>query len=435
MRDVDELTASHKGHKKTRWSALRRVRLVSALGRLGDPKAVEPLSRVVLADPSPAVRIMAVFALGQVGDPAGAPALRREVSARFAVDQRIAIQALGRIRDRESVPLLIERLKSRDGDVRVTAAIALGDIGERTSTLPLIEALADPYVRPAAAAALARLGDPLALEPVRLAYGSADGLAHRRIGRALAKLEASFEDHGESEGAPRPKRARALPALVFERWILPSVLMCAALWDAIKIRSKKQRLAEAIEQGRRLFSARDRQRAYEREAYEFLKRTVWEFPEDPEIRVLYATMCLEFRPDDVVPEATRAVELGQDNPSILVRAGSLLLNRGDRKSAQWCVDRASEIAPPDFALAGGLENLVGLLAALRGEDDLAEEKLRGAVSKEPDNEPFVRNLAVFLAERGRLQEGAEVLEEALKHTENKVDLERMRARMAREVGF
>jgi Flp pilus assembly protein TadD len=94
--------------------------------------------------------------------------------------------------------------------------------------------------------------------------------------------------------------------------------------------------------------------------------------------------------------------------------------------------RANELAKPDFVLMGGLDNLNGLLAAFAGEDDFAEDKLRSAVEREPSSEGFARNLAVFLAERGRLQDGAEVLDEALKHVEKKDEIERMRDRMAAE---
>lgn len=75
-------------------------------------------------------------------------------------------------------------------------------------------------------------------------------------------------------------------------------------------------------------------------------------------------------------------------------------------------------------------HLNGLLAAFAGEDDLAETYLRSALADEPANEQWARHLAVFLAERDRLQEGAEVLDEALKHVEKKDEIERMRARMA-----
>ena len=196
----------------------------------------------------------------------------------------------------------------------------------------------------------------------------------------------------------------------------------------MKLRGRKQRkeLAAAIARGREL-----RRLGRDKEALEFLERAVWQFPHDPELRLLYATILLGVRPDAVAAEAIKAADLGRDDPATLVRAGHLLLSR-DRERTRSCATRANEIAPPDFVLMAGLDNLTGLLAAFAGEDEQAEEKLRSAVDREPGNEPFVRNLAVFLAERGRLQEGAEVIDEALEHVEHKDDLERMRDRMAAE---
>lgn len=196
----------------------------------------------------------------------------------------------------------------------------------------------------------------------------------------------------------------------------------------MKIRGRKKRkeLAAIIERSRDLLVSEQHQ-----ENFDLLSKAVPRFPDDPEIRLLYATILLEFRPDDVASEANRAVELAPDNPLILVRAGSLLLSR-DRQAARSCVSRANELVQPDFALMASLDNLNGSLAAFAGEDDLAEDKLRSAVDREPHNEPFVRNLAVFLAERGRLQDGVAVLDDGLRHVEKKEDLERMRARMASE---
>jgi Flp pilus assembly protein TadD len=150
--------------------------------------------------------------------------------------------------------------------------------------------------------------------------------------------------------------------------------------------------------------------------------------------LLYATVLLVFKPDEVAAEAAKAVELGADDPVILVRAGHLLLSRGDRDIARSCAARANELVQPGFVLMSGLVHLNGLLAAIAGEDGLAEENLRSAVASEPGNEQWARHLAVFLAERGRLQEGAEVLDEALKHVAQKGEIERMRDRMAAEAG-
>jgi Flp pilus assembly protein TadD len=197
----------------------------------------------------------------------------------------------------------------------------------------------------------------------------------------------------------------------------------------VKITGRREKeLAAAITRGREL---RELGRDPE-EALEFLEQAVRQFPENPELRLLCSTVLMALRPDEVAAEVAKAAELAPDDPATLVRAGHLLLRCQDREAAQSCAARAGELAKPGFVLMGGLDNLNGLLAAFRGEDDMAEVKLRSAVDREPANEPFAKNLAVFLAERGRLQEGAEVLDEALKHVEKKDEIERMRDRMASE---
>ncbi|MGN6815422.1 MAG: hypothetical protein ACTHK3_04975 [Solirubrobacterales bacterium] len=197
---------------------------------------------------------------------------------------------------------------------------------------------------------------------------------------------------------------------------------------SLRNRRKRKELAAAIARGRELRKlGRDPE-----EALEFLEHAITRFPEDPELRLLCATVLLAIRPDDVAAEASKAAELAPDDPGTLVRAGHLLLGSRDREAAEFCAARAEELANPDFVLMAGLDNLNGLIAAFRGEDGLAEKKLRSAVEREPHNEPFARNLAVFLAERGRPQEGAEVLDETLKHVEKKDEIERMRDRMAAE---
>lgn len=197
----------------------------------------------------------------------------------------------------------------------------------------------------------------------------------------------------------------------------------------MRIRDRKQRKerAAAIERGQKLLAARQ-----EREAIEFLGAAVRRFPEDPEIRVLYASILLAVRPDDVAAEAAKAVELGPDNPVILVRAGHLMLGRGDLAGARSCAARANELTQPDFVLMAGLLNLNGLLAAHDGEDHLAEEKLRGAVESDPFFSSFAVDLANFLAKRGRQAEALEVIDDALDHARDRADLERLRSEMVED---
>ena len=193
-------------------------------------------------------------------------------------------------------------------------------------------------------------------------------------------------------------------------------------------KKQKKELAAAIAKGRELRKlGRDPD-----QASQFLEEAIQRFPEDPELRLLNASVLTALRPDDVIAEAAKAVELAPNDLGTLVRAGHLLLSNGDREAARSCAVRAEELAEPDFVLLGGLDNLRGLLAAFRGQDRLAEQLLGSAVDREPTNGPFAKNLAVFLAERGRLQEGVEVLDKALKHVKKKDELERMRSRMAAE---
>lgn len=419
---LNRLTAALKEEKAQR-SALRRVKLAKALGKLGDPQAVESLSWVVSTDPSFEVRCMAVIALGQIGDPAGAPAVRREASARSAQEQMWAIQALGRMRDHDSVPLLIDRLHSTDRTVRVFAASALGDIGDRAATVPLIEALGDPHVRRAAAGALARLGDPRALEPLRLAHRSSGGLARRRIGKALARLEVNSNAQEQDEEDTSSGGTGNLVALALERWLLPFVLMAVTAWDAIKIKSRNQRLTEAVEQGHRLVRARDDQATFE-----FLEKAVREFPEDPEIRLLYAVILLALRPDDVGEEAAKAVELGCNDAGSLVRAASLLVFARRWDEVRSCVARANELAEPGFVLQAGLDNLNAILAGMDHEFERAEKLFRSATEKDPSN---AYDFAKFLAWRKRDAEALAVIDEALTQVTYKDSLEELRAKVAK----
>ena len=86
--------------------------------------------------------------------------LRQALADGDRATQTWAIRSLGQLRDRESVDLLIAALED-----------------------------SDDRVRRAAAAALAKLGDPRALDPLRRAHGEASGFTRMRIGRARAELE------------------------------------------------------------------------------------------------------------------------------------------------------------------------------------------------------------------------------------------------------
>lgn len=194
----------------------------------------------------------------------------------------------------------------------------------------------------------------------------------------------------------------------------------------MRIRRRKQkRLEAAIEKGQRLLV----EGRYE-ENFEFLREAVQRFPDDPEIRLLYATSLLEVRPDDAVREAVKAIDLDPDEPIRLTRAASMLFNRGEFDRARSYATRAAELTPSGFLFTAELTSLVGLLGALDGEEELAEEALRAAMELKPDQERLARDLAKFLADRDRTKEAVEVINQALKVTKTKEQLERLRDEIA-----
>lgn len=148
----------------------------------------------------------------------------------------------------------------------------------------------------------------------------------------------------------------------------------------------------------------------------------------------YATSLLAINPEDAVAEAAKAVELDPDEPIRLTRAANMLFNMGQIDRARSYVARAKELAKPDFLFYPALLNLDGHLAAIDGNDELAEERLRLAVEREPSGGMLAVDLAKFLAERGRQEEALEVIDEALTLAEHKEPLQRLRGELGGAAG-
>ncbi len=182
--------------------------------------------------------------------------------------------------------------------------------------------------------------------------------------------------------------------------------------------------AAAVERARDLIIEGD-----DRATYEFLEDAVERFPEDPELRVSLASIYLEFRPDQVRSEAAKAAELGADNPSVQVRAGNFLMGDGDLDGARACARRARRTVGSDFALIAGLESLEGGIAAIDGDEELAEKRLRSAVEREPGYSVYAVDLAHFLARRGRTEEALELIDEALETVKERDKLEQLRSQL------
>jgi len=139
-----------------------RRRVALALGRVGLPDAVEPLSGL-LTDEEPEVRQMAAFALGLIGAPTARPALLQALTGSDVVLQSRAAEALGTIGDKTDAAAIGAMVRTH------VAAGALATIEPDDLTPPLappVEAIRLGLF------ALARLG---AYEPIAAAVLGADG--------------------------------------------------------------------------------------------------------------------------------------------------------------------------------------------------------------------------------------------------------------------
>jgi len=206
-----------------------QVAAVDALGRIGDPAAIDILVGIATGAPEPFTAKKALLALGRIGDPRAAPAIMKMLfeerpgvtffpEAAFAASQigrpmaqpLLAVlegkdaalsawarergvlpgalyaksaQLLGDVGGPEAVPALVQKLGYQDSDagvqmyVRVLAAESLGRMRAKEAVKPLAELVMrerDPNVRDRYCDSIARIGDPGALPQLRAAAAQGD---------------------------------------------------------------------------------------------------------------------------------------------------------------------------------------------------------------------------------------------------------------------
>ncbi len=171
------------------------------LAALGKP-AVPPLINALLSKNDDRVRI-AVTALGKIGDPQATEPLLALLAAPGRISPSLVTEALGEIGDRRALTPLIACLKEADMSTRLAALKALGSIGDNRAAKPVAEFLNDPDkgIRGAAAEALKKFNwqpeDPRGKVQVALMLGDRDRLL--KMGKtAVPPLVAMLLDKDES---------------------------------------------------------------------------------------------------------------------------------------------------------------------------------------------------------------------------------------------
>ena len=184
---VDEINQLINQLKNENWRM--RYEAVQALGKIKDPRAVEPLI-TTLKDKSWPVRYEAAEALGKIKDPRAVESLITALKDRYWPVQRGAAQALGKIKDPRAVEPLITALKAGKRPVRYEAIESLVKIGE-PAVEPLISALKDEKwyeVRWRATQALGKIGDSRAVEPLINALKDEKWPVRYKAAQALGKI-------------------------------------------------------------------------------------------------------------------------------------------------------------------------------------------------------------------------------------------------------
>jgi HEAT repeat protein len=142
-----------------------------------------------LDDSDPWVRGYCARALGQINNPAALKPLFRLLTDDNWFVRAETTKAIGKIGDARAVGWLVQLLNDPDGNVRFSAARALHDLAvesARSSLLRVLETAVPPqkYV---IAAALARLHDPAALDPLATAAENKDIEVRRLAVQALGE--------------------------------------------------------------------------------------------------------------------------------------------------------------------------------------------------------------------------------------------------------
>ena len=213
------------GYKKD-W--IVRHTAAEALGRIGDARAVKPLS-VALKDTY--IGHDAAEALGRIGDARAVKPLSAALNDTDSLVRRAAAEALGRIGDARAVEPLSAALKDTDNGVRYHAAEALGQIGDPRAVEPLSAALkdTDSGVRYRAVEALDRLGWQPDRSEVGAAYWAAKHAWDNCVRIGAPAVEPLSAVLGDEEWSVRQAAAGALGRIADACAVEPLV---AALRDA-----------------------------------------------------------------------------------------------------------------------------------------------------------------------------------------------------------
>lgn len=160
-----------------------------------------------------------------------------------------------------------------------------------------------------------------------------------------------------------------------------------------------------------------------------LRDALEEYPGESEVALRAAAAYYGEENDEAERLVRRAVTLSPEDPAVLLRAASMMLDLGRTDDALALSKEAGNYADHDFPLVFDLAHLGGRIALVCEEHEIAEPLLRVAFDNQPESFGHGRFLAMLLEAQERDEEALEVVEEALRHRPDDRDLELRRIRL------
>ncbi len=338
----------------------------------GDKKAAVPALVEVLAQ-APRARAQAALALGEIGDPAAVKPLTDAIvmptTDRDVLDaNRHIADALGALRAKEAVPRLTELVKSPDGYLQVAAVDALGRIGDPAAIDTLVGVATgegvEPFTAKKALLALGRIGDPRAAPAVlKMLFEERPGVsffpeaafAASQIGRPMAPALLAVLEGKDAALASWAKARGVLPGALYAK--SAQLLGDVGGADAIPALLAKLSYKDAdsgVEMYVRVLAAESLGRMRAREAVKALGELVAK-ERDPNVRDRYCDALVRIGDAAAVPALEAAAAAGEwDLREGPLAAVSRLGRASDRPflEAAKAKDCANGCAPPVEAAFG-----------------------------------------------------------------------------------
>jgi tetratricopeptide (TPR) repeat protein len=165
-------------------------------------------------------------------------------------------------------------------------------------------------------------------------------------------------------------------------------------------------VAEVIAEWQRLVG-----RGRTREAEKLCRAALKRFPDSAVLLLITAPVISDVEEEKSL--VRRAVALEPTNAEALVMAATSMFHVHDLDQASEYLARAAALVPAGWEHEGDLLYLGGRIAAIREENDRAEEMLSAAYRKNPELDHHGAAYAEILAIKGRFHEALEVVEASL----------------------